>query len=744
MADRNYDLEYNVTGNAPAVLLQVSAQVVQLDGQVAALAAQFKALNSQLAATARHLASLAKAGVTAAAAAGNLSAQASAAQKSVGGVGSAAAAATPQLNGARAAANANARAATAAAAAYVNAAQAIGVAGAAAAAATPQLNGARAATNGVRAGANGAAAGLGNFTSAVVALQAGRAGFRLLLDESEKLEDFWQKLAAEATAFRASLREQASIVGEAGPNRKVVARNLDVALAARISAEKAESLITSYENFGLAVREKGHIAPAAGTPADLEASILAEVGRAANRLGIEPGIAGEAVGTAGLFHKFTSTEDAMQQFGAAAQGLQEGKVRYNEGFSALSKLSAKLVDPKELDASKAKAGRIESFAEAGIYLGALSLGTATADQAQHRAVQISRALNPSSANPKGQAALKAVGITDDMQDEDKLIRLSEYLRQNHVADATEWMVKNNVAMRSDALKESVNAGMKAADVLKAQLGRHREETRRDPAGVGKRFIEANRQFMATDEASEAAGVESSADVLNKAEGEENRRFETAKQQAELRMRLSDPAYFHSPWRGIHAMVASPATYLLAGVKGAGYRQELDPEHGAIPYLVKEGKFYGLDLEVKYPGLYSNNYRERARAFQAASEEVAAAGGDPLGLKETEAATKARVGALGAGPGAAGAAPAVPAARPGGAAPAPPGRRPAAGAVGAVGAAPAGAPVAMADGALLDLNRRQADALDRIDGKLAGGGGAGAAVGPMPADGGDFGGRRAGG
>src|SRR6185437_4957318 len=99
MADRNYDLEYNVTGNAPAVLLQVSAQVVQLDGQVAALAAQFKALNSQLAATARHLASLAKAGVTAASSMGQFSSQTTTAGRAVTSFGTGAATATSATRG---------------------------------------------------------------------------------------------------------------------------------------------------------------------------------------------------------------------------------------------------------------------------------------------------------------------------------------------------------------------------------------------------------------------------------------------------------------------------------------------------------------------------------------------------------------------------------------------------------------------------------------------------------------------
>jgi hypothetical protein len=599
------------------------------------------------------------------------------------------------------------------------AAGAVGSVGAAAAAATPQLQAAGAAAGGMKANVGalslstkGASSAVGMFTARIIALQAARAVLHGVMEATQEIEDRWKKLAQEASDFRDSMRELASLKGEKGPNNTVTADVLDLALQAHMMPDKAGKLSAAYENIGPTVRAKGHYKPAAGqgTPKELEAAIVADAAQTAVRLGIDEKAAGEAIGVAAMNHAFTSKEDAMEQFGGAMKGLSEGKLEYSAGVKALSKGAAVLVDPKEAADEGAKAGRLGSYAEAGVYMGAMSLGTGTADQAQMRMIQVSRLLNPDATNETGTKALAAAGFKDEMTDPQKLIQLSKHLKSKGVDDTQKWLVENDLGTVST--REKTVAALKTADVLEQRLKALKES--RKTNATGKATLADNAQFMATDKAGQARAVDAikaATDLVEGIEGPEV--FEKAKQAAEERRRQQDPT---APYDVLNNYVEkdswmNPFSWMSELGSGVGVRaneQENNSKYGAIPHLKAEAKRVGADISQHLAGLGSSNLKVRADAFTAAAEAVRDKGGDPMGVTGLTDQARARVKAS-RPPDAA----QRPAAVVGAPAPAP-----------VVGAA-AGVPHAALDPALLNETKNQTKLLERISRSVAPqGGGAG--------------------
>lgn len=483
----------------------------------------------------------------------------------------------------------------------------------------------------------------GGFVGKLLLLEGARKGITMVLDESQKLEEFWQKLAKEATDFRDTLAELASLRGQPGPNGEVAADVLDVANRTRMTPDKARDYLMSYENIGPTVRAKGHYAPAAGTPEQLEKDVLGDTGRTARRLGIGGTAAGEALGTAGMFHTFRTREDAAEQVGGALKGLSEGKLSYDKGVTALNKGAAKLLDPSEAAAEGAKAGKLRSYSEAGIYMGALSLGTGTADQAQHRMVQNSRLLNPDADNEEGRKALEKAGLTAEMSDPEKLIQLNRYLKANNVTNVRDWLTKNKLG--TVATREGMEASLKVSDVLEQRLGAARESAKTN--ATGRAMLAANE--APPDRMATAADLATKTDIVNKAEGMAGpEEFEKAKQAAALRLRLRAPNYYHGLARRVFNTAISPLTYLTSGVGGEGYEAEsgahtVGPGYaGAIPTIEAEGKRVGVDVMKLFPDLGSSRYESRAKAYTQAAEAVRKRGGDPLRLGDLDKGTRAQI------------------------------------------------------------------------------------------------------
>lgn len=652
--------------------------------------------------------------------------------------GSASAYAASGVKGVGAAAGTSAKQLGSAAANAQKAAAGVNNMGAAAMAAIPQLSGAATAAATLRSNvgqlnvATKAASGsMGLFTARMIAIQSVRAVLHGVLEESEKIEEHWKKMAQEASDFRESLRELASLRGEKGPNNNVTGAVLDLALQAHISPAKATAFSQAYENIGPTVREKGHYKPTVGTPEQLETDIVSEAAKTAKRLGVDEKAAGEAIGIAGMFHTFTSKEDAMEQLGGGLKGLSEGKLDYTLGVTALSKGAAKLLDPKEAGEERAVAGKLESYAEAGVYMGALSLGTGTADQAQHRMVQLSRVLNPDATQEEARTALKTAGINPDMTDPQKLVQLNKYLKAKKVADPSDWLVEHKLG--SKATRESTVAGFKVADVLEERLAKLNESQKTN--ATGKSAIADNAAFLAKDLAGQAAAVDAVKAAQDLAEGIEGPEvFEKAKQAAEERRRAANPNEPYSPAAQLVEMdsMVNPLYWISqlgSGVGVRAYEEENNPRYGAIPQLKAEAKRVGVDISQHLPALESSNPKTRADAFGKAARAVTGKGGDPLGIQPLTDAARKRVDAT-RPPDAAQRV--APAAAPNAAAPA----------VGPL-APGIGAPQASTDMRRLEhLNAEQLRALVAINREIRNLGSDDAPRGDLPFDGGGFGALRA--
>ena len=507
----------------------------------------------------------------------------------------------------------------------------VGKAGAGAAAG---IRGAGAAAGGVGGRLGTASTAAGQAAQAFNAVgTAATAGLAVALKVSGEIEEKWKKLAEEATAFRESMRELANIKGQASANNNIMADTLDLSLKTGMTPDKAREFGEAYENIGPTVRAKGHYRPGGkeGTQEErdrLERDVMADTGITARRIGLDEETAGEALGTAGLFHVFTDRQQAAGIFGGAQEGLSKGKLKYKPGFKALSKSAAKLVDDQEDAAAEGSTvGRLGGYDEAAVYMGALSLGTGTADQAGHRMVQISRLLHTQ--KDEAQAALKAAGITDDMDDPTRLIQLDKHLKEQKVGDRLKWLADNKLG--SEATREATVAGMKQSDVLQQRLA----ELRRDRASgaTGRRVLDANDRAFKADRSAQAGGAAAIEGTMDVVEGEQVEKFETAKRLAEQRERIRHPDRYHSiPWN-IGKYVASPLTQGHRGVGGAANYQETGGDTGAIPVLKAQGKKVGIDVAEQFPEVDSNDYRTRAKAFAAASRAIEKAGGDPNNMQE---------------------------------------------------------------------------------------------------------------
>jgi len=494
---------------------------------------------------------------------------------------------------------------------------------------TTALNGMRASAGGVTGGFKNASNSMGGFVTAGLALSALHQVFNSVLEQTKQFADEWKKMAQDSIQFRDSLRELADITGKKGPDNATYADVLDLANETGLIPEKAREFAQSYQNIGPTVREKGHIKPTPGqTVEQLEHGILVETARTARRIGLDEGAAGEAIGTAGMFHAFGSVEQSQEQFGTALWGLSKGKLQYSKGVTALNKAASKLVDNEEnrlaAAAEGASLGRYSSYGEAGIMLGTLSLGTGTADQAQHRMIQISRLLN--SSPEKGREALKQAGLTDQMTDPEKLIALRKYLDKSKLSAKT-FLEENKLG--SVATREATEAGLKVTDVLEQRLKEAKEP------GASARVMQENAAFYAKDQSQQAQQVKASEDVLNKAQGAEVADYETAKRMAEVRMRLNQPGY-QGVGQRVHEWLGTPFSYLLSGESGHELNLVTDEKFGSLAKLRQEAQKVGIDVDKAFPDLESGDYQTRAGAFNRATAAVRQKGGDPLGTVEVKA------------------------------------------------------------------------------------------------------------
>jgi hypothetical protein len=485
--------------------------------------------------------------------------------------------------------------------------------------------------------------GLIRFTGAISGLAIAHKVFSAVMDVTKEMEARWEKLAEKAAAFRDALRELAAIKGEEGPDKKVMKDVLKFAQETGLVPKEAGEAMAAYENIGPAVRQQQHYRPGGlkGTEAQqlgteeqqkkLEKDVLTEAIKTGQRVGLAPKEAGEAIGQVAMFHKVESTEGAMTQFGMAMVGLSEGKMQYTAGIRALNKVSAKLVDVKDAADEERKPGRIGSFGEAGIYLGAMSLGTGNVDQAHNRMVQISKVVNP--VDPRKQKELAEMGITDAMNDPARLIQMRKFFKDKGV-DPLTYLGERKMGAPAELM--STAAGIKYADVLEKRLIKGRKDA--EGYGTGKKVMASNAKYRKTQQSAINAQQEANREILEVQIGTEGaEQYEKAKKYAEDRLMARDPEY-SGVIRNLVVGLSSIVSYPERGVGGFTAMQQ----EGVERTLRGAGKKVGIDIDKSYPDIKSKSYAKRSRAFLQASEAITAKGGDPYGQAATEAAIGERL------------------------------------------------------------------------------------------------------
>ncbi len=530
--------------------------------------------------------------------------------------------------------------------------------------------------------AGSATSALGRFGAAGLALGAVHKVLGDVLKATEELEQYWKSLSKEAIGFRDSLRELKDITGHKGPTDKVVEKNvLDISNEAHMMPAAARELYQSAENILPAAREKGNIVPEAGeTVEELQHKIIVQAAKLGREKGIDEAAVGEAVGTAALFGKVHNVQEAMEPLGTAFEGLSRGNLRYSTAVPALNEAAAAMVTPEKAAAdaendddegNRARAGRLGSYGEAGVYMGVVSLGTGQRNpqKAKERMIQVSRLLNTSS--DKGRAALKGAGITDEMTDTDKLIQLRKYTDERSAKDkkfdTQDWLKQNKLG--SDRTREATIAVLKNADVLDTrlrELGVESYQDRKTPekraaalkirTETARRTVENSNKFAESDPTALAAGAESANKVWELQTGEEMSAYETAKRYADVRMKFKNPAHmgvdqwahqnFFQPFNLMAYGEGSKEMHLVAGFESSASEGKEWHGTGARPTLIREGKKVGVDVERQFPEVYSHDLPTRAKAFGEAARAVQGAGGDPYAAKEVQAFQRQRIPGFG--------------------------------------------------------------------------------------------------
>lgn len=444
-----------------------------------------------------------------------------------------------------------------------------------------------------------AVVGVGAFTLGLRALHSVISVVEGLNEQTKELWQYWKDLANFTQDYRDRMRELGNLKGEPGPTNKVMADALDFSLATGAMPDKAEEALRKYENLGPVVRQMGRFGKDPAKAKALEKETQIEVGRTAQRMGIDQGTAQELLGQVALHGDISSKEDAMNRIGGALWGIQKGKLDYTKGVTALNKATAKLMQPikGEEGIENAKASRLGTSektqdAEAGVYLGAMSLGTGTADQAHMRMVQISRTLNDS--NPEVQKELQALGITESMTDQDKLIQFTKAMKGK--GDPIKWMEEKKIG--SKATREAIAQGMTVAGTLEQDLATVRGDAKKGVPrrNFGAQVMAENADYQANDRNAVGNQQRANEAVRKIVIGEQQELYNIAIKNEESRMEKE----YRGSWA--ETFDTNPISKHIAGM--LGYNKESRARDKVHQRLQQQVETAGLSAAVKkkFPGV----------------------------------------------------------------------------------------------------------------------------------------------
>lgn len=459
------------------------------------------------------------------------------------------------------------------------------------------------ATVNARVSIRSATSALGNFITRMVAMRALHEIVTTIKTGFDEINKYADEAAEHITKIRMEARELASLMGKMGPDDRVIESVVRTSLATGATPEQVTEYMTKYKGVASVGEEKGNIT------SEVSQKLAIEGLRLARRLDIDESTAGEAAGSISLLGKVGSTQQGMEQLAEAAYGIQAGKMKYTEGFRALSKLAPQIVGQQ---------GGTRTYGEAGVLLGAYSQISGSADQAQHMIIQTRRLLSETEGD-KGEY-LRSIGIRPEMTLDEKLNVLAP-----HVTGPDGEAMLTKIGFHAKREREvTVSAARNIQTVINSRYDTiHRDND-------AQLATTANENYYNTDPTALSNRAKASMDITKIQVGQQFEQANIARKFALSRL-WGDMGNF----RSVRNMGQEKVMQMVTGGAGGDVTQtvDLDKEHGVVAQIEREAKRVKLDLS-RFQGLHSASETVRGQAINDASQAIKARGGDPFGMKET--------------------------------------------------------------------------------------------------------------
>lgn len=330
-----------------------------------------------------------------------------------------------------------------------------------------------------RAGFGKAEAAIGSAAGAVRGFAAQMVGLTSLQGVLSSIADGFEKArlnaenAAKASlALRETLREQAALKGEGGPNNRVVNEALMLRLKTGLKQDEAIQFENQFLGSLPIGIEKGNITPQVANELKLAAAQMA------SRLGGDAGVRGDLAGILGQFGKIDSAEQGLGQLEAIRQALTAGRGDDTPLTQSLLKVAGSLVK---------EGGMLPSMPELAATVGTMSL-SAGAGQADTRTEQLVRAVSGSTSD-QAMFLKSTFGVMENDNLEQRLAKIIPGLREQKAAgrDMSAFLVENQMPA------EQVRALVEMEGNYEAFT--QRMESARKSAGQGAEVATLNRSYL---------------------------------------------------------------------------------------------------------------------------------------------------------------------------------------------------------------------------------------------------------
>ena len=329
----------------------------------------------------------------------------------------------------------------------------------------------------------------------VAGLATARAG-----QDARAKREFLQHASERTSKLRLDLKEYASLRGEnAGPTDRIVDEVTSFAKETGASVDEAADFLTAYEGSAPTGRDKGNVGGARpggkanAAQAELDRKVAVIAGQFGSAVGMDAKTAGDLAGVVGQYTKIQKPEDFARELGAMHYGLDKGRGAISTlARSELGTAGASIADD-------IKDGRVSGLGELGAWIGVTSSISKTGASSGTSYKQVGRLLNTMESKGGGEFLTKS-GIRAKQGDTAKLNALADYLRDNKVGNASDFLGKQGFENSTD-IAATVSM-VTQRDVLNQRIAEGRKVTGRDVLDrnqLNQRSVSMGTQHSAVEE-----------------------------------------------------------------------------------------------------------------------------------------------------------------------------------------------------------------------------------------------------